>query len=170
MRRDNSTSGVASASPLYVKTTMVTVNTGWFPVLLGGSANVTTASPTGTSSATQVMLGLGVIKVLTPAATGSVLVAISGVWKNGTGSGNTMTYTLYTGTGTPPANGAALTGTAQSSSPQATSTGTSVNIPFSIEAVVTGLTPGVACWFDLAFNSSSGTNTLSQVTASAVEI
>ena len=95
MRRDN----LGLTSPLYAKTTVVTLNTGWIPVFQGATANVKVASPTGTSSATQVMLGLAA--TITPAATGSVLFIISGVWKNGTGAGNTMTYTLYTGTGTP---------------------------------------------------------------------
>jgi len=166
MRRDNT----GPSTALYVKTTVVTLNTGWYAIstVQAATYNGTVASPTGTSSSTQVMLGLA--GSVTPAVTGSVLLIISGVWKNGSGASNGLTYSLYTGTGTAPANGAALTGTLRSAAPQATSPAANVNVPFSIQAIVTGLTLETAYWFDLAFSSTSGTNTISGVTVSAAEV
>ena len=43
-------------------------------------------------------------------------------------------------------------------------------LPFQLQATVTGLALDTPYWFDLAFNSSSGTNTISYVTVSAAEV
>jgi len=194
------------ATTLFVKTTGVTLNSGW--VSLTGaqraSYNAVVTSPAGTASAAQVMLGLG--GAITPIASGNVLIVISGVWQNASGAGNQMTVGLYTGPGSPPANGAALTGTQRSALPAMTSvlastttvagirTGfatvsavettvstvaalstwgsstASALLPFQLQATVTGLALDTPYWFDLAFNSSSGTNTISYVTVSAAEV
>jgi hypothetical protein len=113
---------------------------------------------------------LGLAGAFTPAATGNVLLVVSGVWSNSSGSGNGMSYAIYAGTGTAPANGAAVTGTLQGATPQATSTGASVKQPFALQAFAPGLTIGSAYWFDLAFDATAGTNTISEVTISAAEV
>lgn len=166
LRRDNA----GPSTALYTKTSGVTFNNGWSIISTAQHATYQeTVASAATGSASEVMAGLA--GAITPAVTGSVMITISGVWKNTAGA-NTMTYGIYTGTGTAPANGVAVPGTAtlQSALPQATSTGASVNIPFSIQAMVTGLTVGTAYWIDLAFNASAGTSTISGVTVSATEI
>ena len=135
------------------------------------SVQTTQGTPAGTTSTSGVMMGLGtsINAKITPTASGKVLFNISGRLAN-----NTLNFvtsaTLYYGTGTPPANGAAATGTQISTTALATLPA-NVQVPYSLQAIVTGLVVGTQYWFDLALSTTSG-GTATAVTAqgSAVEL
>jgi hypothetical protein len=115
------------------------------------------AAPTAPASTSAfTMQGLGA--TITPIRTGIVLFIISGTIVSAAGTaGNGISYQISTGTGTAPVNGAALTGaqlgTVQTYTNQASVTAADVHEPFSIQAVVTGLSVGSAFWIDLAAKS-----------------
>lgn len=104
-------------------------------------------NPTGTTSA-GVMAGLAV--AITPVGSGRLHIVITGVLTNNTvaplvGGG---TYRLYYGTGSAPANGVALTGTALGN--QNSITANTANTPsFSLEGWVSGLAIGTPVWVDM---------------------
>jgi len=129
------------------------------------------ASPTGSASATLVMAGIGSSATITPTTTGFLDITFQGYFTSDTvGSG--CQFNIRTGTGTAPANGAAATGTTQSS---ANSLGTVTvanthQVPFTIRAIGSA-TAGVANWMDLAFRIvNAGTCTLASVSWTAVEL
>lgn len=131
-------------------------------------ANVTTAAPTLTASATYVMMGLGATGTITPVQAGRIQIVING---NITATnGNSATAQLSFGTGTAPINGAAVTGTQVGSQVVQTALTGYLTAPFSLTAVVTGLVVGTAYWLDLALKSSSGNVSVSQVSVSACEL
>lgn len=119
-------------------------------------------APTGTTSASAVMMGLGSSFALTPLAaggTGVVSVMIMG-WASTTTSGATVQIGLRYGTGAAPANGAAVTGTSAYTTQDVlltTATTGSPAIPYTIFAEITGLVAGTAYWFDLPVSTSGGT-------------
>ena len=111
--------------------------------------------PSSTSSFT--MQGLGAL--ITPSKSGCVLIIISGDVIAASGGGTAgygIQYKMMFGTGTPPTNGAALTGTlVATGGPQQyknPSTVTSADLcqPFSIQSVRIGLTLGTTYWIDIA--------------------
>jgi hypothetical protein len=109
------------------------------------------ANPASTSSATKVMMGLGSTCQVTTTYSNRLYVKVTGI----------LYLTVYEaagislmfGTGTPPANGVA-------------STGTSANdkyvqqppmyAPFALSAIISGLTTNTVYWLDIAINSSGG--------------
>jgi hypothetical protein len=132
------------------------------------SYQATPANPTGTSSATGVMMGLA--GTITPATSSVISVTICGTTSNASATGNQ--WRIRYGTGGAPANGAALTGTAAGPVQTFTVLSGSANTtyPFSVTANITGLTPGTAYWLDLSLASTSGTATIINVGVSAIEI
>jgi Periplasmic copper-binding protein (NosD) len=137
-----------------------------------GAASVSfaPANPTATASASLVMMGLGTTCTFTPKGSGSVMATACGFWNTATASIN-GTLSARFGTGTAPANAAAVTGTRWG-------TGTadaSINaartqsgaVPFSFTQVITGLTAGTAYWFDL---TTSTTNAADSATITNVEM
>lgn len=133
-----------------------------------GSAHATPANPTGNASGTLVMMGLGSSCVITPNRSGKVLFIISGNAQNAN-SVDGWTYQIRYGTGAAPSNGAAVAGTAAS---QLTPNIAPSAVPFSTQALVTGLTPGTAYWFDLALARFTGTGlaTVTNLTCDAAEL
>lgn len=131
-------------------------------------ANVTTAAPTPTASASYVMMGLGATASITPVLAGRIQIDICGniVATNG----NTATAQLSYGTSTAPVNGAAVTGTQVGSQIAQLALTGYLSSPFSLTAVVSGLTVGTAYWLDLALKSSSGNASVTQVSVSACEL
>jgi hypothetical protein len=126
-------------------------------------------NPAGTTSASTVMMGLAV--PFTPSRSGNVLITISGEMENST-SGDGVAYVVRVGTGTAPANGAAAAGTQVSASPElfpdASASGL---VPFSITAIATGQSLGVAMWIDLGLSVvNGGTATVANVTVVAAEV
>lgn len=114
----------------------------------------TPANPSGTTSATGVMMGLGASSTITPSFSGRVEISfdfsftaasiISGVAQ------------IRYGTGAAPANAAALQGTALGAQRAGVIAVASGQTPASSRAVVTGLTKGTAYWFDLSLSTGSG--------------
>ena len=131
------------------------------------TAQSTPANPTGTSSATQVMMGLA--GSITPTKSGKVLIIISGALQN-TGGATTNTVQIRYGTGTAPANGAAATGTTAGAALQSAPTNGSGPEAFSINAIVSGLTLSTAHWIDVGLAASAGTGSIRTISISAVEV
>lgn len=131
---------------------------------LAASAQTQPANPTQTSSATYVMMGLA--GAITPRGT-KVKVTLSGDVT--ATNGQTATMQLSIGTGAAPANAAAVTGTQFGSQPTFTALTGLLTVPFSVQAIATGLTPGTAVWVDLALKSSSGNVSVSNLSLTIEE-
>jgi hypothetical protein len=104
------------------------------------------AAPSGTTSTTGVMMGLA--GAVTPKLAGTVRISACGDVTN-SASGDGASTTLYYGTGTAPANGAALTGTAVGSAHKFVSAAATEKVPFCNSWTVSGLAVGTAYWIDL---------------------
>jgi hypothetical protein len=134
------------------------------------TAQSSPTNPTGTTSATGVMMGLA--GAITPRVTGKILVIISGNITNS--AENISSVQIRTGTGAAPTNGAALTGTARGGlvRNQVTATGSTATMisPFSIQAIVSGLTVGTAVWLDTSLTASAGTATIANISITAFEL
>lgn len=116
-------------------------------------------APTGTVSTVGVMMGLGSTFKLTPAHSGRVLVIAQGGMGSQTNADN-ATIHLYYGTGSAPANAAALTGTIVTPAAVYTSpVSGGYYAPFCLATIITGLTIGTAYWFDIAVASNTGAAT-----------
>ena len=113
------------------------------------------ADPTATTNTTGVMMGLS--GSITPIRSGTILIIISGSGDNATNSRG-GTIGLRYGTGTPPVNGAALTGTLVQTSNFQNSNAAQL-FPFSVNDIITGLTLNTAVWFDLSLAASGGAGT-----------
>ncbi len=131
-------------------------------------ANVTTAAPTLTASATYVHMGLGATASITPVLAGRICFTITG--DIASTNGNSATTQLSFGSGSAPTNGTAFTGTQVGSQVVQTALTGYLVTPFSLTAVVTGLVVGTAYWLDLVLKSSSGNATVTTVSVSAMEI
>lgn len=131
-------------------------------------SNTYISAITGTTSTTAKMMGLA--GSITPNNAGTVLIIVSGTISNSKNANKSLVQ-LYTGTGTAPANGVAITGTARGTQQTSSIPAAAGEEPFCVTALVTGLTPGTAYWIDLAVASSatSGTASVSNVTISAME-
>lgn len=131
-------------------------------------SNTITSAITGTTSTTAKMMGLA--GSITPNKSGNVLIIISGTISNSKNANKSLVQ-LYTGTGTAPANGVAITGTARGTQETASIEATGAEEPFCVTAFVTSLTVGTVYWIDVAVASSatSGTASISNVTISAIE-
>jgi hypothetical protein len=135
----------------------------------------TTRSPTGTTSTAGVMMGLGSATYgsssITPTTSGKIVISLSGSVSNSALNGGIAVQLRY-GTSTAPSNAAALTGTAVGAIAGGLNLPAAGTVPFSLQAVVTGLSTGTAYWLDCSAgnNSSSGTVSLFNVAMSAYEI
>lgn len=153
---DNSTKIATTA---FVKSAITTANV----------YQATPSNPTGSSSASQIMMGLA--GAITPTGSGNVLIVISGDIQSGVSPAGCRVQLSY-GTGTAPTNGAAVTGTqiggniVQNGASQG-----SAAFPFSVNGIATGLTLSTAYWIDLAVQSTSGgTVAVKNLSISAFEI
>lgn len=117
----------------------------------------TSSTPTGTSSGTAVMMGLGSIWTLTPSFSGRVRVFVTGFMVNP--AAGVSSVDISQGSGAAPSNGDAVSGAAGVgvNSQLSASGGESA---FALYVELTGLTLSTAYWFDLNFSSSSGTANL----------
>jgi hypothetical protein len=133
----------------------------------------TVRSPTGATSA--VMMGLGSATYgsssITPTTSGKIVFSIAGATSNTTLNSGIKIQLRY-GTSTAPTNGAALTGTTVGPIVGAQTLPAAAIVPFSAQAVITGLSTGTAYWLDCEAgnNATSGTVNLFNVTVSAYEI
>jgi hypothetical protein len=116
------------------------------------------ADPTGTNSTTGVMMGLA--GSITPSATGKVLIQITGSLRSYNIGSTGADVQIRYGTGSAPANAAALTGTAVGSKEKSrpSSTSNEQTVPFSCVARVTGLTLSTAYWLDVSVATVGGGN------------
>lgn len=128
----------------------------------------TPTDPSATTSTTGVMMGLA--GSITPAYSGIVMITISGDIDNN-GNNNGAQVQIRYGTGSAPANGAALTGTATGSLVKFFENNSSIRIPFHCNAIVTGLTVGTAYWIDISLASiTGGTSRVRDISISVVEL
>lgn len=178
--------GTSVISPLVNATTGVQINgaaaSGNY--LIGNGTNFVSLQPalmhanpanqTGNGTATFKMNGLGAAAapcLITPVTTGRVIFTISGY------AGNTTTldsvqYKMAYGTGAPPANAAAATGTVISATGSFIALTGNLAVPFSMTSIATGLTLATAVWFDLqvADSAAAGTGQITLVDCTANEI
>lgn len=148
------------------------------PIPVTANLNATPSDPATTTNITGVMMGLGGVATITPSATGKLSIQIAGDIDNGTGGDGCAIQIRY-GTGTAPANGAALTGTTLGSKPiytQANATGllglsfTPGRGNFSLSGIVNGLTIGTVYWIDISLASvTGGTSRIRNITITANE-
>ena len=143
------------------------------PVANGGTGVATTANYLqaapipGAAQTGSVMDGLGSSMIFTPSKNGVVLIIISGNYANSSNSAIASIQIRY-GTGTPPAVGAAVTGTAVGSAYRIQSVTTITS--FTTVSIAAGLTLGTPYWFDFGQTTASvNTVTFSGMAASFVE-
>jgi len=127
------------------------------------------SNPAGTTSATPVMMGLGVTTCrITPTYSTRVEFEIYGDITNSTSGTVTIRYAFGTGSG--PANGAAATGTLSGSSLAPSLASVSDVKPFKIGSIVQSLTAGTTYWFDLEIGTNAGTANALALTCNAKEV
>ena len=126
------------------------------------------ANPTGTTDTTGKMMGLA--GAITLAASGKLLITITGTIFNTTAIADGGKVQIRYGTGTAPANAAALTGTAAGSLQRYITATTAEVAPFSVSAAVAGLALGTY-WIDVGLAAiTGGTATITDVHIVAVEL
>lgn len=171
-----------TTNPVYIVATAPSVN----QVLTAVSATAATwqtptavasqktpADPSTTTSLTGVMMGLSAS--ITPTKTGTILILISGDIDNNTDNDGVQLQ-IRTGTGTPPINGAVLTGTTQGGlvKMQLTRAGNDTiltRVPFSLNAIQTSLTLNTPVWIDISLAAiTGGTARVRDISMSIVEL
>jgi hypothetical protein len=125
-------------------------------------------NPSGTSSSTLVMMGLGATCSITPNNSGRLYIQFLGIVFNSV-LGDTTRVQAYFGTGTAPTNPNAVTGTSIGPLLPIASAVASQSTSFSAGGIVTGLTPGTAYWMDLALDTNAGSGTVQVVFCNAME-
>jgi hypothetical protein len=135
----------------------------------GAILQATPSAPTGTTSASAVMMGLGVTTCrFTPTFSTRVRFEVNGSVANTTVNGNS-TFSLRYGTGAGPANGAVASGASPSSSQTVTSSTTNAQVAFVVSGLVTGLSAGTTYWFDTTLAASAGTSAILSPNCAAYE-
>lgn len=119
----------------------------------------------------------GIAGAITPTKSGRVLLMISGNLTGiSTTAGDGIKLQLSYGTGAAPVNAAALTGTQVGSTVEYTNpttvTAADINVPFSMQAYVSGLALNTAAWIDLAAESVGTISkvALANLSVTAVEL
>jgi len=139
------------------------------------SIQVTPVDPTTTNSTVGVMMGIGASASITPTFTGKLMIIISGDIDNDTGDNGSQVQ-IRTGTGTPPINGAALTGTTRGGLVKmiVIASGGATNItrvPFSLNTIISGLTLNTTLWIDISLASiTGGVSRVRDISVSVVEL
>jgi hypothetical protein len=113
-------------------------------------------NPTGTSSTSFTMMGLGSTLKLTPDFSGTVIIKIDSEANNTTGDGNGILFEIFYGTGTAPSNGSSTTGTQVGPTFERdfwATPGGYATVGFGTNLKITGLTVGTPYWFDIALRS-----------------
>jgi len=148
----------------------VITTTGTVALALNNATLQTNLSdPTGTTSGTGVMMGLGGVAKLTLVYSGRIKIEFMGRYNlSASGSG---AVTVRFGTGTAPTNGTAQSGigTAVGQGVTSISFNAASNVPFNVGGIITGLTPGTAYWFDLVLTANSITTSVLGVSFNAME-
>ncbi len=135
------------------------------------TAQSTPADPTGTTNTSGLMMGLA--GSITPVRSGKILINIDaelGVATANT-AGQINQVRIRYGTGSAPANAAALTGTTVGRIAKLTNASTVSRAGVAVTAVVTGLTVNTAYWIDVSLASgNAGVTSLYNVGISVVEL
>lgn len=129
-------------------------------------------NPTGTTSSSRVMMGMGTTLQVTPTTSGNLLISLNWSSLSNNTAGDSANGQVCFGlvSGGVPANGAAVTGTCIGGGLNATSINANQSASGSTTLYVTGLTVGQAYWFDTSLRQiTGGTATISNVTFSAME-
>lgn len=140
--------------------------------VVGGAASyqASPGDPSGTTDTTGKMMGLA--GSITPAISGKIVLTINGTIAS-SGASDGAKIQLSYGTSAAPANAAAITGTqvgARLTVANNASTA-ALAVPYSITAVITGLTPGTAYWLDVTLAAiTAGTATITTNSITAYEI
>ncbi len=117
----------------------------------GGSNSASVSTPTGNVSTTEKAMGLGSTFTFTPTTTGNIIVMIAGMALNSTLAGDGTTISGRYGTGSAPANGdTSGLGSPFGLAQRFVASTTAGQQGFTLMGKVSGLTIGVACWFDLS--------------------
>lgn len=133
-------------------------------------SSFTPGNPTGTVSATAVMMGSGATIIFTPKQTGRVQIVCSLIAQNSLITGG-VTVTIYRGTGTAPVNGVAVTGTQTGGGKTFTATANNGQSNIVLQAVPSGLTINTQYWFDFAvLANTTGTATITSISCILTEI
>jgi hypothetical protein len=125
-----------------------------------GYAESAVANPAGTASATYVMMGLNLSLPAIVAST-ALWTTCDGQISSSANNGEVDAVICY-GTGTPPANGAPQAGTIVSAAARYKSTAAGDYVPFSLTALITGITKGQTYWLDVALRAIGGGTALLQ--------
>lgn len=139
-------------------------------------AVTTPTGPSATTDATGKMMGIGGgtgACTLTPPIGTKIKITIDGFIANGTSAQNSNLAGLRFGTGAAPANGAALSGTVIGANPSGAfkAAASPQSAPFSVTRIATGLTSGVAVWFDLGLQSTAASSaSIGQLTCTMEEM
>ena len=123
------------------------------------AVNVNSANPASTASASYVMMGLAMQFETVYTQTG--IFTVNGQVGN-TGNGTT-TLNLAYGTGTPPVNGAPLAGTLVGQPVSYKGPSSGAITPFAQTVLLTGITPGVPHWVDVAVKVSNGNSIVQDI-------
>ena len=114
---------------------------------------------------------MGLAGAITPSSSGKVHITITGTIANATAIADGAKVQIRYGTGSAPANAATLTGTAVGSLQQYIAATTAETAPFSVTAVVTGLTLSTAYWLDVSLAAiTGGTAAITGVSITATEL
>lgn len=137
----------------------------------GGAATVAlalSATPTGTTNTTGVMMGLA--GSITPVSTGRILVIVTGMMGNGTIADGAATQIRY-GTGGAPSNGGALAGTTLGLLKTMIASTALGKQGFALSYVVSGLTLSTTYWVDISLAAvTAGTATVYGVDLVVIEL
>jgi hypothetical protein len=162
-----------TAGQLLKKNSATNYDALWANDLATATLQTGVVTPPGTTNITGIMAGLGqsASALITPVRSGKIFVTITGYGQNVTAGQGYIVQIRY-GTGAAPAFGAAYTGTAVGTQPVAQSFQANARLPFSLSAVITGLTLGTQIWLDLGMAAwtAANTMTLSSVAVCAYEL
>lgn len=127
----------------------------------------TPANPTGTTSLVGVHAGLAVL--ITPQRTGRILVIIQADGANNTAADGAAAQIRF-GTGAAPANGAALTGTADGPLESMTSAAIGATEAIALVTELEGLIVGTQTWLDISEAAvTGGTASFTSIIVTVIE-
>lgn len=135
----------------------------------GATLQASPGNPTGTTSTSGVMMGLGTSCHITPAFSTRVLMHVQGQMSNTT-TGISANVSLRFGTGTAPVNGAAPSGSALTTGIASGVNPANYAVPFNIGGIAGGLTPGTAVWIDVVLLAGANTAAISNISCYALEL
>lgn len=130
----------------------------------------TPSNPSGTTS-TAVSIMQGLVGSITPTSSGKVEISINGDAASTVGGTSGGKIQIRFGTGSAPANGAALTGTLAAQEIQYNVSNNNLTSPFCIKAIVTSMVVSTTYWIDAAIRATtSGVASIADISLSAYEL